>query len=130
MVFSCLLWFDTTKIWQTNTLVTTQLTFICSKSTTETIEKGKKYAQSQQYKHQNDVLYSGSYVHLYYFRLCNRKYRGVFNIAELKQIFKFQAWDYSLAWCVIVCDSMSGFIYFGFFTLNLTYIQLFCIILT
>ena len=32
-----------------------QLTFTCSKLTIETQEKGMKYVQSQQQKHQNDV---------------------------------------------------------------------------
>ena len=33
-----------------------QLTFPCLKSTIETLEKDVKYVQSQQYKHQNDVI--------------------------------------------------------------------------
>ena len=33
----------------------TELTFICSKSTIETLEKGVKYVQSQQQKHQNGI---------------------------------------------------------------------------
>ena len=35
---------------------TLQLTFTCSNSTTETSEKGVKYVQSLQLKHQNDVI--------------------------------------------------------------------------
>ena len=35
---------------------TLQLTFTCSNSTTETLEKGVKYVQSLQLKHQNDVI--------------------------------------------------------------------------
>ena len=34
----------------------TQLAFTCSKSTIRTLENGMKYVQSQQYKHQNDVI--------------------------------------------------------------------------
>ena len=33
-----------------------QLIFPCLKSTIETLEKDVKYVQSQQYKHQNDVI--------------------------------------------------------------------------
>ena len=33
-----------------------QLTFTCSKSTIVALEKGVKYVQSLQYKHQNDVI--------------------------------------------------------------------------
>ena len=33
-----------------------QLTFTCLKSTIEALEKDVKYVQSQQYKHQNDVI--------------------------------------------------------------------------
>ena len=32
------------------------MTFICSKSLVKTPEKGLKYVQSKQYKHQNDVI--------------------------------------------------------------------------
>ena len=35
-----------------------QLTFPCLKSTIETLEKDVKYVQSQQYKHQNDVIWT------------------------------------------------------------------------
>ena len=35
---------------------TLQLTFTCSNSTIETLEKGVKYVQSLQLKHQNDVI--------------------------------------------------------------------------
>ena len=34
----------------------TQLTFNCSKSTIEIVEKGVRYVQSYQQKHQNDVI--------------------------------------------------------------------------
>ena len=34
----------------------TQLGFTCSKSTIQTLENDVKYVQSQQYKHQNDVI--------------------------------------------------------------------------
>ena len=37
-------------------LQVTQLTFDCSNSTIETLEKGVKYVQSLQYKHQNDII--------------------------------------------------------------------------
>ena len=33
-----------------------QLTYSCSKSTIETLEKSMKYVQNEQYKHQNDVI--------------------------------------------------------------------------
>ena len=33
-----------------------QLTFTCSESTIETLEKGAKYGQSSEWKHQNDVI--------------------------------------------------------------------------
>ena len=35
-----------------------QLIFPCLKSTIETLEKDVKYVQSQQYKHQNDVIWT------------------------------------------------------------------------
>ena len=37
--------------------VLTQLTFTFSKLTIETLEKSVKYVQSQQWKHENDVVY-------------------------------------------------------------------------
>ena len=40
----------------------TQLTLICSKSTTETLGKRAKYIQSLQQKHQNDACHSGVFV--------------------------------------------------------------------
>ena len=43
--------------WLTNAL--TKLTFTCSKSTIETLQKGLKYAQIRQLKHQNDVIKVG-----------------------------------------------------------------------
>ena len=43
--------------WLTNAL--TKLTFTCSKSTIETLQKGLKYAQIRQLKHQNDVIEVG-----------------------------------------------------------------------
>ena len=44
------------KTWVHSEVAHTQLTFTCSKSTIITLEKGVKFVQSYQWKHQNDVI--------------------------------------------------------------------------
>ena len=48
-----------------------QLTFSCSKSTIESLEKGVKYVQNYQYKHQNDVQWLWTCVSIVDFEQVN-----------------------------------------------------------
>ena len=73
----------------------TQLTFTCSKSTIEKLEKGMKYGQSYQKKHQNDVGGGG---------VCER--------AALKNLGKFVGKH--LWWSATLLKKISSFFKNGF----------------